>query len=283
MEGQPTDAVPPWNDWDEPAARRSSGARPPWLLVAGVAPWIVVVVLLLGRSGAAPAAEAGTEPAAAASPDAAPTRAPTAPTARVIGSAARTAVDEDDLRATATVVARAWLGGLGPRLELDLDGAASGDGYVEHLVVEGVDHPGPGAAVVTLLAVVLQAEGDRYDTAHLRRLAVPLHVDGSGARPAGTPYELTAPSLSAIPLEPSGDPLDAPELVLAAREALLAAGYSDVTVASLHRTAGWPLLATATARAPGASDAGTHLVWLREHLGELVVAGARPPRKDPQP
>ena len=67
-----------------------------------------------------------------------------------------------------------------------------------------------------------------------------------------------------------------PEVLAAAGEALAAAGYAVTEVVSLGRVQGWPLVVTAVATAPGSDTPAEHVVWLREHLGELVVAGTRP-------
>lgn len=289
-------AAPPWVGWEDPDPSPPARRRPPWLLAVGLVPWLLVAFLLTrsdtpdgastSSAHATPSAAVPTDPpvggstVASAGSAAGPSGHSGVTGAAVTTSAARTAVAEDDARAVATVVARAWLTGVGPRLDLGLGGAPAGDGYVEHLVVEAVDHAGPGAAVVTVLAVVLRTDDGTYDAATLHRLAVPLRFDADGARPAGPPYPLPATAPTPDPLEVEGPALTDPDLLLAAAEALSDAGYADVDVVALGRTAAWPLVVTARARAPGAGDTGTHAVWLREHLGRLVVAGSRPPRPD---
>ncbi len=67
-----------------------------------------------------------------------------------------------------------------------------------------------------------------------------------------------------------------PDQLAAAGEALVAAGYAVDEVVSLARTEGWPLVVTVVGRAPGADVSAQHVVWLRDHLGRLVVAGTRP-------
>jgi hypothetical protein len=128
--------------------------------------------------------------------------------------------------ALAVVVARAWLTDVDPRLELDGLPSAGTGRYVEHLVVEAVELPAPEHAVVTLLAVLL--EGEEELTAVVRRLAVPIAFDGDGAQPGGTPWWLPEPSLEARP--PSTTPVEDLEELLAATEALHAAGYTDVAL-----------------------------------------------------
>lgn len=276
-------ATPPWAAWEEPEPPPPA-RRTPWLLVAGVVPWLVLAVVLAGRgTGAAPAPAASADPVAGAVPGDAPldgsapaggvATAPTTPPGRIIASGGRTAPDEREATAAAVVVARAWLTGVGPAL--DLAGARPEPArYAEHLVVEAIDHPAPGAVVVTVLAVLLHAEGDRYDAAEVRRLAVPLWFDADGARPAGAPWALPAPTFPGAP--PATEPVADPDVALLAADALDAAGYAVDEVVSIGRTDGWPLVATVVARAPGRSQPDTHVVWLRRHLGRLVVAGTRP-------
>jgi hypothetical protein len=174
----------------------------------------------------------------------------------------------EEAMALAVVVARAWLTDVDPRLELDGLPSAGTGRYVEHLVVEAVELPAPEHAVVTLLAVLL--EGEEELTAVVRRLAVPVAFDGDGAQPGGTPWWLPEPSLAARP--PSTTPVEDLEELLAATEALHAAGYTDVALERLERTDGPAALATVTARTPdGETVDGT--VWLRRHLDRYVVTG----------
>ncbi|HEX2028374.1 MAG TPA: hypothetical protein VHF25_10290, partial [Nitriliruptorales bacterium] len=196
---------------------------------------------------------------------------------------ARAAPGPSDAAATAFLVARAWLGDVGSELPLGLDGPPTG-AYVEHLAVESVDHPGPGAAVVTLVAVLLDVEDGRYGAARVVRLAVPVRLDSAGARPAGNPWWLLPPSLEADP--PRWTPVDEPDRMADAGVALAGAGYTVTQVAALEASPGWPLRATVHATAPGEDQPRQHTVWLREHLGELVVAGwlpaaSPPPTGDP--
>lgn len=224
-------------------------------------------------------------PADPASPDAAPpTSASPSPGTPATSSdePAGTAVVEvqghwrlgpglEEAASLAVVVARAWLTGLDPVLPLEgTPPVHDNAGYAEHVVVEAVEHPAAGAAVVTLLAIVLDSNGPDLE-ATVRRLAVPIAIDGSGPRRAGNPWELPPPSLDPVELEQTR--LEEPELLLAAAEALDVAGLSEHTLVALHRTDRWPVLATVRGPDDGPDGDGSTVVWLREHVGGFVVAG----------
>lgn len=291
-----------WEDDDVPAPGPGRGRL---LAVLAAVPWLVALVVLL-RSGGGPdvpsaalavadaasptATAAGSEspndalsseqPRAAATPR--ERSAPSAPghSRGDLPDGPRTSVTAADAVAMATAVARAWLTGVGPTLTVE--GVPSpGPLYAEHLVVEAIDHPAPGFAVVTLLGVVLDAVDGAYEDATVRRLAVPVALDASGAHPAGAPWWLPAPDLS--PTTVDTRPLDDPELALQAATAATVAGYTAVELLELHRTDAWPLIATLRAIAPGRSEVEEHRVWLRVHLDGLVIAGWLPERTEPTP
>lgn len=184
--------------------------------------------------------------------------------------------EDGDLAAIATVVARAWLTGMEPILPLDGIVPDPG-GYAEHLVVDGIERPDAGAAVVTLTAVVLAASDDGFD-ARVRRVAVPLVVTGDGVRPAGVPWWLPEPDLDLAHVEVT--PIDDPTEQLAAAEAIAAASYGNVELRGLGRTAGWAWVADVVATTPGGAQVDGP-VWLRRHLGGFVVAGTPPPSSPP--
>lgn len=291
--------APSWLLDDEavdPAAARP-GHRGRLLLIAATIPWLIVLVIV-GRAVVSPAApasdvEAGvpTVGASAATAATAPQGTPTSsggprrmPTAAYGGVAGpRAAVTTADAAATAVVLARSWLTGVGPQLA-DVPappaGAPRAASYAEHLAVEAVDLPAPGFAVVTVIAIVLDVVDQGYGGGRAVRLAVPLRLDGRGARPAGDPWQLPAPDLAPEPPAPQTT-IDDPAVLADAGSALVGAGYRDVDVHSVQSTEGWPLLVRATARAPGSDDATQHVVWLRVHLGALVVAGWLPQRDGP--
>lgn len=289
---------PPWDAFEEP----ERPARSRRLVVLAAIPWLLVMVLVLrtvtggsggvpqpvptaGRSadgvGAAPAAETAPELARDPSPDAPATATPPPAADDPPGSdvalrfGARVAPGPDDAAAVAVVVARTWLGSVGPRPPVDVGTAGIPPAYVEHLTVEAVDLPTPDTAVATVVAVLLDAEGDTYTSARIVRLGVPIVLDRDGARPAGDPWWLPAPDLSVR--SPVWTAVEDPEELARAGAALADAGYTDVTVGTLETSPTWPLRVTATASAPGSDTPRDHVVWLREHLGELVVAGVLPP------
>lgn len=309
---------PGWDDSGTGDGRASTTRRALLLAMAG-APWLVVAALLLrpvaptstrgapgsplspqvpasapadagqpapsGGRASRPAASAAADPQDAADRRNAPGQQGaggqqgTAGPATYLASGARTAATPAEAAALAVVGARAWLSSVGPPLGDAPNPAADGPGrYVEHLAVEAVDFPAPGHAVVTVVAVVLDVDGEAYTAARAVRVAVPLALDASGARLAGAPWWLTPPGLAPAP--PAWTPVDDPELLTEAGAAVTAAGYLDVTVQALHRTDGWPLLVEVVATAPGAPAAARHELWLRQHLGRLVVAGERPAGAD---
>ena len=276
-------SIPGWltDDEPEPAPRRYG------VLALAVVPWIVVGVLLL-RSGPTPVSaqpDPGATPTASAtvSPTPAPTTAttetsppPVAPTGRpgpTIHGGARTATTLADATSLASLVARDWLGGVGPRVGI-VETPLHPDAYVAHLAVEAVDHPAPDHVVVTVIGVLLHADDDGYRRAEVVRAAVPISVDGRGARPAGEPWLLRAPELAMTP-PPAGE-IDDPTLIPEAAAALEAAGYGDVSVTRVEATDGWPFIAVAEAVAPGQQERQTQVVWLRVHGNRFVVAGDRP-------
>lgn len=262
------------------------------LLVAATIPWLIVLVIVghavvspvVPEHSAGPGVPAVEAAAGAADspPEAGPPtsgeqrRSPPAAGGMVAGP--RAAVTTADAAAAAVVLARSWLTGVGPQLA-DVPtapaSAARAASYAEHLAVEAIDLPAPGFAVVSVVAVVLDVVDQGYHGGRVVRLAVPLRLDGQGARPAGDPWPLPAPALTPAPPAPQTT-IDDPAVLADAGAALVAAGYRDVDVRSVQSTDGWPLIATATARAPGSDDAATHVVWLRTHLGALVVAGWLP-------
>jgi len=171
----------------------------------------------------------------------------------------------EEAAALAVVIARAWLTGLGPRLELE---GASPDptGYAEHLVVEAVEHPSPRTTVVTLLAVLLSDPQDADAAVEVRRLAVPLTTDGGAPRPAGAPWPLPGPELGQV--QADLQPLDDPAAAVAADTALAVAGLGELAVTDLRTADGWPVVAHAS------DGEREHTIWLRPHLDGFVVAGS---------
>ena len=178
----------------------------------------------------------------------------------------------EEAASLAVMVARAALTGLDPPLAIEGVTAAADGSYAEHLTVEAVEHTSASAATVTILALVLEDDGQL--AASVRRLAVPIAMDTDGPRPAGPPWELPPPDLDAV--EPDVATVDDADLHLAAAEALADAGLPDVEVVRLATAEGWPMVAHV--RDPeGDADA---TVWLRRHLDGFVVAGTPLPDGD---
>lgn len=291
-DGRTAADAPPWmhvdDDWEEPESRRIP-SRGRMIAVLAAVPWLVALALVVRSGGGAPAApdpmpveaataHAGTALERTTTADAVPPAADASPPPISYANRPRVTVTAADAVAVATAVARAWLTGVGPALEVEGVGAARPT-YAEHLVAEAVDHPAPGLAVVTLLGVVLDADGGTYHAATVRRLAVPVALDAAGAHPAGAPWWLPAPDLepTAVARSPLEDPDLAVEAVLAAENA----GYVGVELLELAATDSWPLIATLRAIAPGQTEMHEHEVWMRPHLGGLVVAGWLPERTEP--
>lgn len=258
------------------------------LLVAATLPWLVLAYLLLRPAVPAPppaplAADpsGGTSPSptddVSAGPSTAPTEEPAAGTAtapvtsRVIESRARGVPGRSEAGALAVLAARAWLTGA-PRGDIgDLPPGPPDvpeDAYLEHVAVEAVDWPAPGALVVTLVAVLLRSEGGEYRDVQLERLAVPVALERDGPSLGGRPWWLEAPEPSTAVVEPT-DTVDDPDLLAGAAAAVADAGIEG-ELATLERTDGWPLLATVR------RDGDEHRLWLRAHLDRLVVAGTLP-------
>ncbi|TVP66564.1 MAG: hypothetical protein EA340_11550 [Nitriliruptor sp.] len=292
-----------WFEGPEREDEGPSPTRRRWLLPLVAVPWLVVAALLVlpGRVGSvagpseptttpgppATADAAGAVPNDGAAPtdldgDPAATAATPPPTTDPGVDAAhelpavtleleelrgrwRVGPGSEEAAALAVVIARAWLTGLGPRLELE---AASPDptSYAEHLVVEAVEHPSPDTSVVTLLAVLLSDPEDADAAVEVRRLAVPLATDGGAPRPAGAPWSLPGPALTQA--EVDLQPLDDPAAVLAADTALAVAGLGELAVTDLRTADGWPVVARAS---DGEQE---HTIWLRPHLDGFVVAGS---------
>lgn len=207
----------------------------------------------------------------------------------VLEPGGRVVPDVGDAAALALIAGRHWLGDLGAGLELGLGRAGTGS-YVEHLAVESFDMPGAGSVVVSLVAVLLDVGEDTYTGARVVRIAVPVLLDGDGARLAGDPWWLSPPDLTVADL--AWSPIEDPGELLQAAEALTAAGFTEVDVHALSSSASWPHRVEVSAVAPGATSAATQTVWLRRHLDGFVVAGALPsrgytdpatPREDPTP
>ncbi len=289
-----------WPGWAVDTPSREQAPRR-WLLVTSVVPWVVFAGLMVTRaegSATLPPATPTSAPSAptAATPDvdtdtptpvADPTRnapAPPLTTSPPVRPAATSRASVDaraDAIAVGAAVVRLWLSTQPAARTVDGMGSAPGaDGqYVEHVVVEHVDHPAGDLAVVTVLAITLPVADAGFGAPALVRVAVPVRMQPSATTIAGAPWLLPAPDLRVVPLvaQPNaGD--DDLDLAADAAVALVRAGYRDVEIRDLAATDSWALLATAVAIAPGTTTALEQTVLLRHELGGLVVAGhAAPP------
>jgi hypothetical protein len=299
------DDLPPWLDADddppEPPARRRR-----WLLpLLAAVPWALIAVLLTTRGPSDVAADATqatgdegrTATAAADGPAPADVAAPSAPDALAGDASAgstwaisehreawRVVPGDGTAAAIAVVVARSWLTGVAPMLELPGLPAPAEPTYLEHLAVEAIERPAPGAAVVTLVAVLLERGADDQHEVRVERLAVPIVEVDDVPAPAGAPWWLPPPDLTVRELD--HEPLDDPDLQLAALEALEAGGSPPVELLGLERTSSWPVIAHVRTEDPtGAAWEGP--VWLRRHLEGFALAGlpllTPPPHPDPAP
>ncbi len=188
------------------------------------------------------------------------------------GSGVVAAHDDHDtaaIAATATIVARAWTTGVSPHLPLPGIEPGHPTRYAEHVAVEAIGRPGPDLAVATVLVVLLEELADGL-AADLRRIAVPLQLTAEGPQPAGAPWWLPGPELTTTP--PAAEPHFDPELLARAADALVAAGYGDVEVAALHRTADGPWIAEVRGTAPG-QEPFDGAVWLTPTGDWFTVLG----------
>lgn len=302
---------PVWFDDPEDASAPRRGSRRAVVLAIAAIPWVLVAALVLlpdrtvDPAGGTPTPAAVADPSAEAgnpavqSSDPAPIT-PPPPTEDRVGANVDADVDtgirppegdagatqpdigpklstRDSLAAVATVVARAWLTGVSPHLDVPGLTPTDPSSYAEHVVVEAIDQHDPHLAVVTVLAVLLreEAEGLRVDT---RRVAVPLAITDGRVHPADEPWWLPSPDLRSgdLPSEPQTDPA----WFEAAVTGLEDVGLEDVEVTALERTDRWPWRAHVAARtADGQSIDGP--VWLRWNGQGFEVAGYVPTATEP--
>ncbi|MEX0868032.1 MAG: hypothetical protein WD011_00025 [Nitriliruptoraceae bacterium] len=254
-----------WLDDPEPTAQPAPHRRRVAWYTAALAPWAVVVGLLItnGSDDAttpAPAGElhatteatvpsSGDRATVVGGPSGAGTQADSAPTALEIRGDWRQAPGRDAAATAALMAGRDWLAG-----ELDV--------ATDLLAVEAVEQLDGRVAVVTLQART--TEGERM------RFGATVRIDGEHARPTGQPWLLPEIPTDAGPLETMA--LSEPQFHLEAVEALQHAGYRDVELEALERTESWPVIAHVRARTP-AGRAVTSPVVLRRHVDRFVVAG----------
>lgn len=286
------------DDW-RPTAHPS---RARWLLIAAACPWVVLAAMFVGgRPAASPDAHGGMPPgdhppqtsvvasdepdpvagtATEPAPAGTPAQEPDAIGADLADALVITSAEVPDTRTRAiglaSFAARTWLSALpSPATIPGIGQHPNADQqYVEHLVVESIDQPARGAAVITFHALVLDVSSDAYGPPRAIRLAVPVAFDAREAWLAGTPWLLAATDPQVRPLEAT--PIDDPDLQLAAIEAIERAGWQVTSLERLERAAGWPLVATARAVPPGHEAEVDVALWLRVEVDRLVVAGTAP-------
>ncbi len=229
------------------------------MLIAGLTvPWVVVAAVLVAmRPPSAPPADAAAPaPAATPGPHAHAHDHPVEPLvdAVQVQGAWRASTGPAAAGAVATVHAHDWL--------VARPGTAT---TVDVLAVEGVEQLDGDVAVVTVLGAV-RRDGEATRV----RLGVPVRTRGVVPDAAGEPWHLPMPPRDHSPLV--GVPVDDPTELLAASEALVEAGYVDVSVVTLERTDAWPWRVHARARTPDGRTVDTP-VLLRRHLDGFVVAG----------
>ncbi|MFP4311169.1 MAG: hypothetical protein ACLFS9_04200 [Nitriliruptoraceae bacterium] len=183
----------------------------------------------------------------------------------------RVAPGSEEAASLAVVVARAWLTGFGPALELEgvtapAPPSEGSHSYAEHLIVEAVEATSPDTEVVTVLAVVLHEQPGADPAVTVERLAVPIAWEEDRPHPAGPPWPLPGPRLDARP--PALQPVMEEGVWDRANAALAQAGLGALRLTAVRTAPRGPLVATAT---DGTQE---HEIWLRHHLDGYVVAGS---------
>lgn len=280
--------TPEWLDEDEGEAH--AHRRRTWLIGAAIAPWLLVVGILVigaGQQGSTatvvtPTAGVSSTPANGAteepeSPEAShhpgtaepapqatpgvdvPAPSPTdEPQEQTPPTAPDSAIDVTPLVVADDVPPEA------AALAVVVARTWLGDEPVAHLVTESVRRVSAESMVASVLAVIDTGEW----SSSIRRLAVPLADAGGGVAPTATPYMLPPPTLESVDarLHPAGDT----RLVARVAEAIHVAGLTDLDVKDVYTAEGWPLLADV--RGPDGGERPA--IWLTIEDGVPVVAGA---------
>lgn len=282
--------TPEWLDVED-AGDAPGRRRPTLLIVAAIAPWFLVVgVLVSGVGGAGdgemeasehvgvstrPPAEPHREEARQVPPIASgstgddqranpapPDASDTQVGVRLlpIDAAAIDDVAIEEASALSVAVGHAWLA----------------DENVAQIVPESIRRTSAHSLVATVL-VVLDADGS---VGEFHRIAVPLATTENGIAPTATPFPLPPPDVE--PVDPPLRAVDDEDLVVQVSETLHAAGLDDLEVAGLYTAEGWPLLADVR----GVDGGVRPMVWLTDDDGTPVVAGhvassSRTPQMEP--
>ena len=240
-----------------PASRR---------LLAGTVGMVVVAVVLAGARLAQilPGTAEAPPPAAATLPPATPA----APSTPAVASSPAASVGVQGvpphLEAAALVALRTALGR---------------NRYVDTAAVERAEARG-ALQIVTVLAVVLDREGDRWGPPNVRRYAVPMVGTFEQPLAAGPPWLLPATPANAQP--PAWSDQSNAAVAAASVHALRAAGYRRLELLGVRTSADVPGVTAATVRAvaPGEKHLVRHEVWLTAGGTRVLGLGAGGPDGD---
>lgn len=302
--------TPPWDELDEGTPRRR-GSRRGALLTIGLAPWLLLgVVLLRGATGDASelttttatplpvgASDASdhedptpspdeTPDAGDRSRDAQPPQAPLPPatdgdTTTALPGPDDTASDraahladvtDGDAGAVAIAVARAWLSDEGAP---DLEGppvTPRRGSYLEHASVRRIEVIGTDLAVVTVGVLLLERDEGRYDRIRAADVLVPLTVTATAAHPAGPPW-WGPRALDLTERSPVTHDDEDPTTPDRVAAALETAGYRDVAVHRVARTDDGLLQVTVEATTAD-GDVLDGALWLAETSDGPQVLGS---------
>lgn len=255
--------------WDlEPEAPRRPRRPRSRLVMLAALPWVLAVFLAIGLwSGAdgrsTPAAAGAVTATSPATPRPLPTASPVRDPER--------SPDDAAVRDVAALAVRSALSG--PALGAEGSHGAQRARFVEDAVATGLE-PAGDMLVVTVSALVLEGGPNGWDTASVRRYAVPVRISPQGPEAASAPWPIAdRPSTPHGSSSPEADPA----VVEAVRAALGLAGYRDLRAVTVSRDPALAgvLLAHVEATGPGEAGAGVWDVWLRD-TPEPAVLGDNP-------
>lgn len=262
----------PW-DLEPEVEPRADRPRPRLLMLAAV-PWVLAVLLAIGlfAGGDEQATTAPVEPAA---PSAPPTPDP-APTPAQVLDPPRPSTDPAFGEVAALAVRSALSG--------PIAGGAPRARFVEDAVATGAERVGD-VVFVTVSALVLEGGPNGWDTARVRRYAIPVSTGSGGPAAVGAPWPI-ADQPPAPPSSPSH--VTDPAVVEAVHSALTRAGYSELQGVAVTRdpVLTGVLLAHVEATGPAQTGAGAWDVWLRDGPEPSVLgdpAAVERPGQPPTP
>lgn len=252
---------------DDPPRRPATA----WL-VAALAPWLLVAVLVLGPGrqpdAQLPVLAPGAVPALAATdaPDhpAVDADEPPAPTTPPVPVESGSGGDDRGDAIRVAVADPALLGVVGAAEIALRRHLRAGGAWVLGTAVEAIDLPAPGAAAVRVAVDVLDPQGTAATT---QRWGVGVTLDGGATVHDGDWWRLPD-VVTSTDRAPQGTPVDDPDLLVETAAALARAGIAAVEVTDLVRAGGWVLRA-------GYRDAhGAGAAWLVDDRDGLRVAAA---------